>query len=214
MKSCLWLSCWLRNARWYCEWGKSDKAFIYFCIMLPLLYWGDNCLICRWFFCCVHIPSSMCWDVWLKKSGDLVYQMVNSFICLCIHVILEGVNFYVLVSGLWSWNGSCAHQTSNEAAASAEYICPTSYFSFLANAGGEERTGSESQALLGCVGINYRGAFQSKVTVSLYWSNSEQNPAPNLCIDLDREFQKLSELCRSMITVWNQWPLCTCISLK
>lgn len=133
MKSCLWLSCWLRNTQWYCEWDKSDKAFIYFCIMLPIRYWGDNCLICRC-FCCVHIPSAMCWDVWLKKSGELVYQMVNSFTCLCIHVILEGVNFYVLVSGLWSWNGSCAHQTSNEAAASAEYICPMSYFSFLASA--------------------------------------------------------------------------------
>lgn len=70
-----------------------------------------------------------------------------------------------------------------------------------ANAGGEERIGTESQVLLGCVGINYRGAFRSKVTVSLYWSNSEQNPAPNLCIDLDREFQKLSELCRSMIPI-------------
>lgn len=67
--------------------------------------------------------------------------------------------------------------------------------------GGEERIGTESQVLLGCVGINYRGAFRSKVTVSLYWSNSEQNPAPNLCIDLDREFQKLSELCRSMIPI-------------
>lgn len=170
-----------------------------------------------WFaydFCCVHIPSSVCWDVWLKRSGELVYQMVNSFICLCIHVILEGFNFYVLVSGFWSWNGSCAHQTSNEAAASAEYICPISYFSSLASAGGEERIGSESQVLLGSVGINYRGAFRSKVTVSLHWSNWEQNPAPDLCIDLDREFQKQSELCRSVITVWNQWPLCTCVSLK
>lgn len=32
-------------------------------------------------------------DDWLKKSGELVYQMVNSLICLCIHVILEDVNF-------------------------------------------------------------------------------------------------------------------------
>lgn len=212
MKSCLWLSCWLRNAQWYCEWGKSDKAFIYFCIMLPILYWGDNCLICRWFLLCSYTFFSVLGC--LKKSGELIYQMVNSFICFCIHVILEGVNFCVVVSGLWSWNGSCAHQTSNEAAASAEYICPTSYFSFLVNAVGEERIGSESQVLLGCIDTNYRGALWSKVTVSLYWSNSEQHPAPNLCIDLGREFQKLSELCRSMITVWNQWPLCTCVYLK
>lgn len=44
----------------------------------------------------------MCLDDWLKKSGELVYQMVNSLIYLCIHVILEDVNFYKLVSGLWS----------------------------------------------------------------------------------------------------------------
>lgn len=61
--------------------------------------------------------------------------------------------------------------------------------------------GTESQVLLGCAGLNYRGAFQSKVMVSWYWSNSEQSPAPNLCIDLDREFQKLSEQWRSVITI-------------
>lgn len=88
----------------------------------------------------------------------------------------------------------------NEAAACAEYICPTSHFSFLANAG-EGRRGTESQVLLAHVGINYGGALWSKVTVSLYWSNSEQNPAPNLSIDLDREFQKLSKLCRSIVPI-------------
>lgn len=195
--------------------NEANLTRLLFIFVLCYPYFVEETTV--WFaddFRCVCIPSLMCWDVWLKKSGELVYQMVNSLIWLCIHVILEGVNFYVLVSGLWSWNGSYAHQTSNAAAASAECICPTSYFSFLANAGGEERIGTESQVLLGCVGINYRGAFRSKVTVSLYWSNSEQNPAPNLCIDLDREFQKLSELCRSMIPIWNQWPLCTCVSLK
>lgn len=197
MKSCLWLSCWLRNAQWYCEWGKSDKAFIYFCIMLPILCWGDNCLICRWFSSCSYTFFNVLGCL-TEKSGELVYQMVISLICLCIHVILEGVNFYVLISELWSWNGSCAHQTSYEAAASAEYICPTSYFSFLVNAGGEERIGTESQAVLGCVGINYRGAFHSEVMVSLYWSNSEQNPAPHLCIDSDREFQS----CQSYAGPW------------
>ena len=47
----------------------------------------------------------------------------------------------------------------NEAVATAEYVCPTSHFSFLANARGEGKRGTESQVLLGCVGINYRGAF-------------------------------------------------------
>lgn len=117
--------------------------------MLPILYWGDNCLICRWFLLCSYTFFNVLGC--LKKSGELVYQMVNSCICFCIHVILESVHFYIMVSGLWSWNGFCAHQTSNEAAASAEYICPTSYFSFLVNAGGEERVGSESQVLLGCI---------------------------------------------------------------
>lgn len=186
--------------------NEANLTRLLFIFILCYPYFVEETTV--WFaddFCCVHIPSSMCWDVWLKKSGELVYQMVNSFIYLCIHVILEGVNFYVLVSRLWSWNRSCTHQTSNEAATSAEYICPTPHFSFLANAGGEERIiGAESQVLLGCVGLNCRGAFQSKVTVSLYWSNSELNPAPHLCIDSDREFQKLSQQWRSMITIWNQ----------
>lgn len=39
------------------------------------------------------------------------------------------------------------------------------------------------------------------VTVNLYWSNSEQNPAPNLSVDLDGEFQKLSKLRRSIIPI-------------
>lgn len=196
--------------------NEANLTRLLFIFILCYLYFVEETTV--WFaddFCCVHLPSSMCCDVWLKKSGELVYQIVNSLICLWIHVILEGVNFYVLVSGLWSWNGSCAHQTSNEAAASAEYICPTPCFSFLANAGREERIiGAENWVLLGCVSVNYRGAFQPKVTVSLYWSNSEQNPAPNLCIDLDREFQKLSEQWRSIITIWNQWPLCAWVSLK
>lgn len=70
----------------------------------------------------------------------------------------------------------------NDSAASAEYVCPTSHFSFLANAGGEGRRGTESQVLLACVGISYRGALWSKVTVSLCWSNLEQHAAPNLSI--------------------------------
>lgn len=140
--------------------NEANLTRLLFIFVLCYPYFVEETTV--WFaddFRCVCIPSSMCWDVWLKKSGELVYQMVNSLIWLCIHVILEGVNFYVLVSGLWSWNGSYAHQTSNAAAASAECICPTSYFSFLANAGGEERIGTESQVLLGCVGIKLQRSF-------------------------------------------------------
>lgn len=90
----------------------------------------------------------------------------------------------------------------NEAAASAEYIYPTSHFSFLANAGGEGK-GREEQSLvlLGRIGISYGGALWSKVIVRLYWSNWEQNPAPNLSIGLDSEFQNLQKLCRSVIPI-------------
>lgn len=49
----------------------------------------------------------------------------------------------------------------NEAAASAECVCPTSHFSFLANAGGEGRRGTESQVLLAHLGVNYGRALQS-----------------------------------------------------
>jgi len=89
----------------------------------------------------------------------------------------------------------------NEAAASAVCICPALHFSFLANAGGGRRRGTESQVLLAHVGRNCGGALWYKVTVSLYWSNSEQNLAPNLSIDLGREFQNLSKQCRSVILI-------------
>lgn len=59
----------------------------------------------------------------------------------------------------------------------------------------------EGQVLLAQIGINFRGALWYKVTVSLYWCNSEQNPDPNLSVILIREFQKLSKLCRFIILV-------------
>lgn len=103
-----------------------------------------------------------------------------------------------------------------EAAASAGYICPTLRFSFLANAGGEGKGTEEqkSQVLLGRVRISYGGALWSKVIVRLYWSNREQNPAPNLSIDLDREFQNREKLYRSIPFEINGCYVPTCIPLR
>lgn len=88
-----------------------------------------------------------------------------------------------------------------EAAVSAGCVCPCKV-SFLANAGGEGKGAEEqSQVLLDRIGIRYGGALWSKVIVRLYWSNTEQNPAPNLGIDLDREFQNQEKLYRSIIPI-------------
>lgn len=90
---------------------------------------------------------------------------------------------------------------SNEAAAIAEFNCSTLHFSFLANAGCEAGGGMEGQVQLAQIGINFRGVLWYKVTVSLYWCNSEQNPDPDLSVILVREFQKLSKLCRFIILI-------------